>query len=214
VRAVPGAGLNVPLWLLGSSLFSAQLAAALGLPFAFASHFAPDYMMQALEVYRSRFRPSEAMEKPYAMLGINVFAADTDAEARRLFTSLQQQFINLRRGEPGPVPPPVESLEGRASEFELAGIEHALRYSIVGAQDTVSRGLESFIEATKADEIMVTAQIYDHAARLRSFEIVAEVRDALNAGRSGRTASGAHETSSSRPLHETMYAQSKTGSFE
>lgn len=198
VRAVPGTGLSVPVWLLGSSLFSAQLAAALGLPFAFASHFAPDYMMQALEVYRSQFRPSEAMEKPYAMLGLNVFAADTDAEARRLFTSLQQQFINLRRGEPGPVPPPVETLEGRESEFELAGVEHALRYSIVGSQDTVSRGLESFIEATKADEIMVTAQIFDHAARLRSFEIVAEALVALNVKRNAQAASNAYETSSSQ----------------
>jgi luciferase family oxidoreductase group 1 len=188
VRAVPGAGLNVPIWLLGSSLFSAQLAAALGLPFAFASHFAPDYMMQALEVYRSQFKSSEVMEKPYAMLGLNVFAADTDAEARRLFTSLQQQFINLRRGEPGPVPPPVETLEGRWSEIERAGVDHALAYSIVGSRETVRKGLEAFIDATQADEIMVTAQIFDHAARLRSFEIVAEARDALAARRSGQAA--------------------------
>jgi luciferase family oxidoreductase group 1 len=188
VRAVPGAGLSVPIWLLGSSLFSAQLAAALGLPFAFASHFAPDYMMQALEVYRSQFRPSEAMEKPYAMLGINVFAADTDAEARRLFTSLQQQFINLRRGQPGPVPPPVETMEGRWSESERAGVEHMLAYSIVGSRETVRLGLEDFVDATQADEMMVTAQIFDHTARLRSFEIVAEARDMLVAKRSGQAA--------------------------
>jgi luciferase family oxidoreductase group 1 len=188
VLAVPGAGLNVPIWLLGSSLFSAQLAAALGLPFAFASHFAPDYMMQALEVYRSQFKSSEVLEKPYAMLGLNVFAADTDAEARRLFTSLQQQFINLRRGEPGPVPPPVETLEGRWSEIERAGVEHALAYSIVGSRETVHKGLEAFIDATQADEIMVTAQIFDHAARLRSFELVAEARDALAARGSSQAA--------------------------
>ena len=186
VRAVPGTGLNVPLWLLGSSLYSAQLAAALGLPFAFASHFAPDYMMQALNVYRSQFRPSETLAEPYAMLGLNVFAADTEREARRLFTSLQQQFISLRRGDPGPVPPPVDTMEGRWSEMERAGIEHALAYSVVGSPETVRDGLENFIDATHADEIMVTAQIFDHAARLRSFEIVAEVRDALNAERSSR----------------------------
>lgn len=188
VRAVPGAGLKVPIWLLGSSLFSAQLAAALGLPFAFASHFAPDYMMQALEIYRSRFQASEVLKKPYAMLGLNVFAADTDAEARRLFTSLQQQFINLRRGEPGPVPPPVETMEGHWSEIERAGVEHALAYSIVGSRETVKRGLEAFLDATQADEMMVTAQIFDHAARLRSFEIVAEARDALAGRRSGQAA--------------------------
>jgi luciferase family oxidoreductase group 1 len=120
VRAVPGTDLNVPIWLLGSSLYSAQLAAALGLPFAFASHFAPDYMMQALKVYRSQFRPSDSLAEPYAMLCLNVFAADTDAEARRLFTSVQQQFISLRRGDPGPVPPPVDTMEGRWSEMERA----------------------------------------------------------------------------------------------
>jgi luciferase family oxidoreductase group 1 len=181
VRAVPGMGLDVPIWLLGSSLFSAQLAAALGLPFAFASHFAPDYMMQALEVYRTQFRPSGVMKEPYAMLGLNVFAADTDAEAQKLFTSLQQQFINLRRGEPGPVPPPVETMEGRWSEFERVGVERALACAVVGSRETVRGGLASFIAKTKADELMVTAQIYDHTARLRSFEIVAEVRDGLSA---------------------------------
>jgi luciferase family oxidoreductase group 1 len=185
VRAVPGAALDVPIWLLGSSVYSAQLAAALGLPFAFASHFAPDYMLVALDLYRTQFRPSEARARPYAMLGVNVVAADTDAEARRLFTSLQQQFLNLRRNTPGQLPPPVESLEGGWSAAERAGMEHMLRYSVVGAPDTVRDGLEAFIERTGADEIMVTAQIYDHAARLRSFEIVAEVRDALAARRSG-----------------------------
>jgi luciferase family oxidoreductase group 1 len=177
VRAVPGAGLGVPVWLLGSSLYSAQLAAMLGLPFAFASHFAPDYLMQALEVYRSAFRPSASLAEPYAMPCINVFAADTDAEARRLFTSLQQAFINLRRGHPGLLPPPFDVSEGRWSQVEMAGVDHALRYSAVGSPETVRRWLESFIELTKADEIMVTAQIFDHQARLRSIEIVAGMRD-------------------------------------
>ncbi|HEX8472763.1 MAG TPA: LLM class flavin-dependent oxidoreductase [Pyrinomonadaceae bacterium] len=188
VRAVPGAGLNVPIWLLGSSLFSAQLAAALGLPFAFASHFAPDYLMPALDVYRNQFQPSETLKEPYAMLCVNVFAAETDTEARRLFTSIQQQFITLRRGVPGLLQSPDDITPESWSAIERAGIEHALTYSFVGSAETVRRGLEAFIEATKADEIMVTAQIFDHAARLRSFEIVAEVRDALDRERRGRAA--------------------------
>jgi luciferase family oxidoreductase group 1 len=177
VRAVPGAGLSVPVWLLGSSLYSAQLAALMGLPFAFASHFAPDLLMQALEIYRDEFRASEALDRPYAMPCINVFAAATDAEARRLFTSLQQAFINLRRGKPGLLSPPVDATQGRWSEVEIAGVRHALRYSAVGSPETVRRWLESFIQETQADEIMVTAQIFDRAARLRSIEIVAGVRD-------------------------------------
>ncbi|MEI6003142.1 LLM class flavin-dependent oxidoreductase [Paraburkholderia bengalensis] len=179
VRAVPGAGLNVPLWLLGSSLFSAQLAAALGLPFAFASHFAPDYMMQALHVYRTQFRASETLDKPYAMVGVNLFAADTDDEARRLFTSLQQQFINLRRGTPGPLQPPVDRVA--ASEMEMSGVQHSLACSVIGDRDTVRDRLRSIIAQTGANELMLTAQIYDHAARLRSFEIGAQVRDELRA---------------------------------
>jgi len=181
VRAVPGAGLRVPIWLLGSSLFSAQLAAVLGLPFSFASHFAPDHLQEALQIYRARFQPSEQLERPYVMPGVNVFAAATDAEARRHFTSLQQAFMNLRRGAPGPLPPPVESMEGLWSPMERAGVEHAFRYAIVGSAETVRRGLAAFIAETQADEIMVTAQMFDHAARRRSFEIVAEVRDALSA---------------------------------
>jgi luciferase family oxidoreductase group 1 len=177
VRAVPGAGLRVPVWLLGSSLYSAQLAALMGLPFAFASHFAPNYLMQALEIYRDEFRPSEWLDKPYAMPCINVFAAETDAEARRLFTSLQQAFINLRGGRPGLLQPPVDAPEGRWSEVDMAGIGHALRYSAIGSPESVRRWLESFIELTKADEIMLTAQIFDPAARLRSIEIVAALRD-------------------------------------
>jgi luciferase family oxidoreductase group 1 len=183
VRAVPGVALDVPIWLLGSSAYSAQLAAALGLPFAFASHFAPDYLLTALELYRTQFRPSEALDRPYAMLGLNVVAADTDAEARRLFTSVQQQFLNLRRNTPGKLPPPVDSLDSRWSPAERAAMEHTLRYSIVGAPDTVRDGLRAFIERTGADELMVTAQIHDHAARLRSFELVAGVRDSLGGRR-------------------------------
>jgi luciferase family oxidoreductase group 1 len=179
VRAVPGEGLRVPVWLLGSSLYSAQLAARLGLPFAFASHFAPDYLVEALKIYRGEFRPSEALEEPYAMPCINMIAADTDAEARRLFTSLQQAFINLRSGRTGLLQPPVETAEELWSEAERAGIWHVLRYSMVGSPDTIRRGLESFIDLTGADEIMVTAQIYDHRARLRSLEILAGVRETL-----------------------------------
>jgi luciferase family oxidoreductase group 1 len=179
VRAVPGEGLRVPVWLLGSSLYSAQLAALLGLPFAFASHFAPDYLIEALDIYRREFRPSESLKAPYAMPCVNVFAADTDEEARRLFTSIEQAFINLRRGRPGPLPPPTDPTEGSWSEVALAGVGHALRYSAVGSPETVRRWLDAFIGETQADELMMTAQIYDHAARLRSFEIVAGVRDTL-----------------------------------
>ncbi|GLU33595.1 LLM class flavin-dependent oxidoreductase [Trinickia caryophylli] len=179
IRAVPGAGLNVPIWLLGSSLFSAQLAAGLGLPFAFASHFAPDYLLTALNVYRSQFRPSAVLAKPYAMVGVNLFAAATDEEGARLFTSLQQQFLALRRGTPGQLPPPVEQLD--ASEIERAGVSHSLACSAIGSPETVRAALESIIAQTQADELILTAQIYDHAARLRSFEIGAQVRDAIAA---------------------------------
>jgi luciferase family oxidoreductase group 1 len=181
VRAVPGAGLRVPIWLLGSSTFSAQLAAMLGLPFAFASHFAPAALLQALHVYRTRFQPSEYLREPYAMVGVNVFAADTDAEARRLMTSLQQQFISLRRGTPGPLPPPVDNMDDYWSPMERAGVEQSLAYSVVGAPDAIERGLEAFIAETRADELMLTAQIYDHAARLRSFEIAAEIHQRIAA---------------------------------
>jgi luciferase family oxidoreductase group 1 len=177
IRAVPGAGLHVPLWLLGSSTFSAQLAAALGLPFAFASHFAPDQLMAALHLYRTRFEPSAQLDKPHAMVGVNVFAADTDAAAQRLFTSLQQQFLNLRRGTPGLLQPPVEHVE--MSEMDHAGVVHALSFSVVGSPATVERGLAEVIERTGADELMITAQIYDQEARLRSFEIAALARQAL-----------------------------------
>lgn len=174
VQAVPGAGLNVPLWLLGSSLFSAQLAAEMGLPFAFASHFAPGHMDAAVSVYRSRFRPSEALDRPYVMLGLNVFAAEDDATARRLMTSLQQQFLNLIRGRPGQLEPPVDDMNRLWSAAEKAHIDYALGCTVAGSPDTVRAGLQEFKEKTQADEIMVTAQIHDHGARLRSFEIVAD----------------------------------------
>ena len=175
VRAVPGAGLNVPIWLLGSSLFSAQLAALLGLPYAFASHFAPDDLMTALELYRSKFRPSAALQNPYAMAGIGVFAAETDREAQLLFTSVQQQFINLRRGQPGPLNPPLKSTAGLWTDQERHGVEHALRESVIGSPETVETGIAAFINKTGVDELMVTGHIFDHTARLRSFEIVAQV---------------------------------------
>jgi luciferase family oxidoreductase group 1 len=188
IRAVPGAGLEVPIWLLGSSLFSAQLAAQLGLPFAFASHFAPAAMMQAFEIYRSRFQPSDQLDRPYAMAGANVFAAETDAEGRRLFTSLLQQFINLHRGSPGRLQPPVDDIESVSTPMERASAERALSCSFVGAPETVASGLRGFIAATGADELMITAQIHDHAARLRSFEIAAEIRDRLAGEKSGASA--------------------------
>ncbi|RAK52432.1 LLM class flavin-dependent oxidoreductase [Phenylobacterium deserti] len=182
IRAVPGAGLNVPLWILGSSLFGAQLAAALGLPYAFASHFAPHQMEEAIEVYRQRFEPSAQLDKPYVMLGLNVVAADSDAEAKRLFTSLQQAFLNLRTGRPSKLPPPVDDIESRFLQAGVApGMQGALAAAVVGSPDTVRRGLENFARQHQPDEIIVTAQIYDHAARVRSFEIVADARDALAA---------------------------------
>jgi luciferase family oxidoreductase group 1 len=173
VRAVPGAGLTVPIWLLGSSLFSAQLAAALGLPFAFASHFAPDLLDQALDLYRSGFRPSESLAKPYSMAAVAVFAADTDAAAAYLFTSLQQSFVKLRRGTPGPLPPPVDSMEGLWTPTERAGVDAAFREAIVGSPQRVRSGVDAFVKRTGIDELMVTAAIFDHGARLRSFEIAA-----------------------------------------
>ncbi len=188
IRAVPGAGLEVPIWLLGSSLFSAQLAAQLGLPFAFASHFAPAAMMQAFELYRTRFQPSEQLDRPYAMAGVNVFAADSDAEGQRLFTSLLQQFINLHRGSPGRLQPPVDDIEAVSTPMERAGAERALSCSFIGAPETVASGLRSFIATTGADELIITAQIHDHPARLRSFEIAAEIRDSLARDKSGASA--------------------------
>jgi luciferase family oxidoreductase group 1 len=178
VQAVPGAGLHVPIWILGSSLFGAQIAAALGLPYAFASHFAPALMMQAMALYRAEFQPSDQLDRPYVMLGFNVIAAATNEEARLLFTSLQQAFINLRRGRPGRLPRPVEGFETRLAPAERAMLDEALSSSAIGSAETVQRGLEAFIARTGADELIVTSQIYDHAARLRSYEIAAAVQRA------------------------------------
>ncbi len=184
IRAVPGTGLDVPIWLLGSSLFSAQLAALLGLPFAFASHFAPDLMHQALEIYRSRFEPSAQLDRPYAMLGANVLAAESDAQARYHFTSQQQSFINLRRGAPGQVPPPIDDIDTYWSAAERAMVERSLAVSFVGSVETIERGLAAFIESLKPDELMITAHIFDQGARLRSIELVTQVHERLSA-RSG-----------------------------
>ncbi len=177
LQAVPGAGLEVPVWILGSSTYGAQLAAALGLPYAFASHFAPDMMFEAMAIYRERFRPSEWLAAPRVMLGINIFAADSDAEAKRLFSSLQQAFINLRSGRPGKLPKPVDDMDARLDPRFRLLLERSLSCSVVGGPATIRRGLADFIARTGADELMVTAQIHDHAARKRSFEILAgEVR--------------------------------------
>jgi luciferase family oxidoreductase group 1 len=179
IQAVPGAGTQIPIWLLGSSLFSAQLAAFLGLPFAFASHFAPGALIQALEVYRRKFRPSRQLDQPYTMIGVNVFAAETDREARHQFTSVQQAFINLRRGAPGPVPAPIDDIKAYAADFEIAQIDQALAYSAVGSAESVERELRTILAETKPDELLITGHFHDHTARLRSFEIAAVVRERL-----------------------------------
>jgi luciferase family oxidoreductase group 1 len=173
VQAVPGAGLDVPIWILGSSLYGAQLAAAMGLPFAFASHFAPAMMTEAIQLYRTGFRPSDQLKRSYLMLGVNVVAAETDEEARFLFTSLQQAFINLRLGRPGRLPAPVSGFGDRLDAVARSILDQALGRAIVGSPDTIRRGLRAFAAETGADELMITSQIFDHAARLRSFEIVA-----------------------------------------
>jgi luciferase family oxidoreductase group 1 len=175
IRAVPGAGLQVPIWLLGSSLFSAQLAASLGLPFAFASHFAPELLRPALAIYRSAFEPSAHLQQPYAIAGVNVFAADSDAEAQRQFTSHQQSFLNLRRGRPGQIPAPVNDIGDLASPAEMAMMDHSLACTAVGSASTVEAELRRFAEEVRPNELMVTGLFYDHAARLRSLEITAEI---------------------------------------
>jgi luciferase family oxidoreductase group 1 len=179
VRAVPGAGIEVPVWLLGSSLFSARLAAALGLPFAFASHFAPDAMTQALEIYRREFRPSARLQQPYAMLALNVVAAETADEARRLFTTLQQSFVNLRRGKLGLVPPPIDDIETYWTPQEKLGVQNSLACAVVGDAAAVERGMAEFIARHRPDELMLTANIFEHAKRVQSFEIAAGVRERL-----------------------------------
>ncbi|MBU1378174.1 MAG: LLM class flavin-dependent oxidoreductase [Alphaproteobacteria bacterium] len=177
IRAVPGSGSNVPVWILGSSLFGAQLAAALGLPFAFASHFAPQMMDQAAAIYREQFEPSEYRARPHLMLGLNVVAGETDAEAKLLFSSLQQAFINLHSGRPGPLPPPREDPDGLFAGTVAPG--SPLSKAVVGGPETVRAGLEQFVSRHRPDEIIVTAQIFDQAKRIRSLELVAQARDAL-----------------------------------
>jgi luciferase family oxidoreductase group 1 len=179
VQAVPGAGLEVPIWILGSSTYGAQLAAYLGLPFAFASHFAPAMMMQAMKIYRERFRPSAQLALPHVMLGLVVVAAESDDEARFLFSSLQQSSLNNRIGHPGRLPPPVADFDSRLDPYARAILADALGSAIVGSPDTVRRGLDDFIRSTGADELMVTANIFAHTKRKRSFEIVAEVQGAM-----------------------------------
>jgi luciferase family oxidoreductase group 1 len=187
VRAVPGAGLKVPIWLLGSSLFSAQLAGMLGLPYAFASHFAPDYLRDALRAYRREFRPSEHLDRPYAMVGINVVAANTDEEARRLFTSQQIQSIGMMRGKRDLLGPPIDDIEPYWTSAEKLAVEHKQTYSFVGSAATVSDGLADLIEQTDADELITTVRIFDPAACLRSLKILADVKRQLAANKKRST---------------------------
>jgi luciferase family oxidoreductase group 1 len=181
VRAVPGRGTEVPIWILGSSTFGAELAAALGLPYAFASHFAPDALFDALDIYRKKFKPakqnqsSQQLDHPYAMVGVNVVAADTDEEARRLFTTMEQSFTNLFRGSPGQLQPPIDDIEAYWTPPEKYQASRMLKYSFVGSPATVRRDLERFVALTKADELMVVCSLYDQDARIRSYEILAEL---------------------------------------
>lgn len=183
VRAIPGEGLHVPLWLLGSSDFSARLAAEKGLPFSFASHFAPALTVPALQLYHENFQPSQALESPYSMVGVNIVAADTDEEAHMLASSLQQQFLSLRRGLPSKLQPPVQDMDNVWSPIERAAVEESLgsKATIIGDKDTVREKLAAFIDETKADEVIIQTQIFDHDARLRSYEIVAELMEETNA---------------------------------
>ena len=175
IQAVPAAGTEVPLWILGSSNFGAMLAGELGLPYAFASHFAPELLLQALQIYRTRFKPSEQLSQPYAMVGVNVIAAETDAEARRLATTQQMSFTNMFRGTRGLSQPPIDDIETYWSPMEKAQAQQMLARSIIGSPETVRAGLEKLVEETGADELMVVSDVYDHGARLRSFEMIAEV---------------------------------------
>ncbi len=180
ILAVPGTGSNVPIWILGSSLFGAQVAAALGLPFAFASHFAPAMMLQAIEIYRARFRPSAQQDRPYVMLGFNIFAADSDAEGRYLASSMQQAFVNLRSGRPTQLPPPIEDFPATLAPAARDLLNDSLSCSAIGSAETVRQGLRGFIARTHPQELMLTSQIFEHAARLRCFEIVAALRETLS----------------------------------
>jgi luciferase family oxidoreductase group 1 len=188
LQAVPGAGLAMQFWILGSSTYGAQLAAALGLPFAFASHFAPAMLDEALAIYRARFRPSGQMAQPHVMLGVSVFAAETDTEAQRLFSSQQQAFLNLRRGRPGKLPPPVDDMDARIDPMGRAMLDDSLSCACVGSAETVRAQLAAFVARTGADEIMATAQIFDHEARKRSFAILAELGREIGAVRATEAA--------------------------
>jgi luciferase family oxidoreductase group 1 len=180
VRAVPGAGLHVPIWILGSSLFGAQVAAALGLPYAFASHFAPEQMMQAIALYRATFKPSAQLDKPYVMLGYNVFAADNEAEAQFLASSMQQAFVNLRSGHPKRLQPPVAGFLDSIPPHFRDMLDEVLSCTAIGSSDTIKSRLKEFIGQTGADELMITSMIYDHTARLRSYEITANIHNAMD----------------------------------
>jgi len=177
VQAVPAAGTNVPLWILGSSHFGAMLAAELGLPYAFASHFAPAHLMAALEIYRSRFKPSDQLDKPYAMVGVNIIAAETDAEAQRLSTTQKMSFANLLRGTRSFSQPPIDDIEDYWTPAEKAQAQNMLARSIVGAPDTVRKGIDALVSETGADELIIVSDVYDHGARLRSFELIASTQN-------------------------------------
>ena len=181
VRAIPGAGRRVPVWILGSSLFGARLAAALGLPYAFASHFAPGELMNALAHYRENFRPSRFLDRPYAMVGFNAYVADTDEEARFHASSMEQSFVALRQGRPGPIPPPVAGYRERVGRFERAVVEQTMACSAIGSPETVEREIGRFLKVTGADELIVTNSSFDHAARRRSYELLAGVRNRIAA---------------------------------
>ncbi|MCJ8055429.1 LLM class flavin-dependent oxidoreductase [Shinella curvata] len=180
VVAVPGTNSNVPVWLLGSSHYSAHLAGMLGLPFAFASHFAPDMLLSALEIYRERFTPSQYLDRPHAMVGVMGAAADTDAEANHIFTSMQQSFVRLRRGTPDAFPPPVDNMDGFWNEQERIMVEHTLQYAVVGGLQTIQARIADFLDLTKADELIISMPIYDMDARLKSVQLFAEAQQSLS----------------------------------
>jgi luciferase family oxidoreductase group 1 len=180
IQAVPAAGTDVPLWILGSSTYGAQLAAALGLPYAFASHFAPEALLQALEIYRERFEPSEQLSKPHAMVGVNIIAADTDKEAKRLATTQQMSFTNMFRGTRGLSQPPIDDIETYWSGAEKAQAMRMLARSIVGSKDTVRDGIAALVAETGADELMIVSDVYDHRARLHSYQLIAQANAELD----------------------------------
>jgi luciferase family oxidoreductase group 1 len=179
VKAIPGANTEVPIWILGSSLYGAQLAAHFGLPYTFASHFAPDQLLEAMKMYRQLFKPSDKLDKPYCAFVMNVVAADTDEEAAYLFTTLQQNVVRMRRNTRGQLPPPIANLDEFCEPHEQAAAAHTLQVSVVGSLETVKNGMRHWLEATGANEIIITGQIFDHQARLRSFEIAAQAAQSL-----------------------------------